>query len=190
MPAAGLSSRMRDWKPMLPFKDATIIDHSVRNALAGRCRVLLVAGYRGKELRSHFKGCAHVQVAMHHAYEKGMVSSIFEGMRYVETDHFFVAPADLPLIPPSVYCILASQASHHILFPEFGGRTGHPVLVPGSLLQELPKRSAAPNMKSILRQFPYKTIAVDSSGIYADIDSMEEYRRLLRVETIPGKISP
>ncbi len=48
--AAGLSSRMGQWKMMLPRQQGTILDTSIKNALQFCSRIILVTGYRGNEL--------------------------------------------------------------------------------------------------------------------------------------------
>ncbi len=55
MPAAGLSSRMGDWKLMLPYQQYTILDASIENALSFCRRVILVVGYRGAELIEKYR---------------------------------------------------------------------------------------------------------------------------------------
>ncbi|NGD67297.1 NTP transferase domain-containing protein, partial [Serratia marcescens] len=45
--AAGLSSRMGQWKMMLPWQQGTILDTSIKNALQFCSRIILVTGYRG-----------------------------------------------------------------------------------------------------------------------------------------------
>jgi len=60
VPAAGLSERMGSWKPLLPFGDSTIVETVVANALAVCSRVILVVGYRGKDLGARFSTETHV----------------------------------------------------------------------------------------------------------------------------------
>ena len=179
IPAAGESSRMGRWKPMLPFRNTTIVDHCVRNALRANCRVILVTGFRGEELHETFQNRSHIRLVTNKSYWRGMVSSIFEGIQQVESNRFFVVHADMPLIPPSVYTTLAKERSRYSIFPCFQGRPGHPVLVSSHLIPEILKHGKAPNIKSVLRQFPCKTIPVQSDGICIDIDTMEQYRQLL-----------
>lgn len=51
IPAAGLSSRMGDFKPLLPFRGKTVIESSVESALSGGAdSVTVVTGYRSEEI--------------------------------------------------------------------------------------------------------------------------------------------
>ena len=52
--AAGLSSRMGTWKMMLPYCQGTMLDASLKNALAFCQRVILVVGHRGEELEARY----------------------------------------------------------------------------------------------------------------------------------------
>lgn len=51
VPAAGLSSRMGAFKPLLPFGSQTVIEASVENALSTAERAVIVLGRRGDEIR-------------------------------------------------------------------------------------------------------------------------------------------
>ena len=52
--AAGLSSRMKDFKPMLPFGGSTIAGHIVTMLKdMGISPVIVVTGYRAEELEAH-----------------------------------------------------------------------------------------------------------------------------------------
>ncbi len=52
--AAGLSSRMGAWKLMLPYRQSTILDESLKNALVLCDRIILVVGHRADELISRY----------------------------------------------------------------------------------------------------------------------------------------
>ena len=52
--AAGLSSRMGQWKMMLPWEQGTILDTSIKNALQFCSRIILVTGYRGEPEQYHY----------------------------------------------------------------------------------------------------------------------------------------
>lgn len=64
--AAGLSSRMGDFKPLLPFEDTTIAFHvtSMLRRL-GADPVIVVTGYRAEELEDHLKGTGRLFCQKH-----------------------------------------------------------------------------------------------------------------------------
>lgn len=55
--AAGLSSRMGDFKPLLPFGKECVARHLTQMlARTGVSPVVMVTGYRGEELKQQLKG--------------------------------------------------------------------------------------------------------------------------------------
>ena len=59
--AAGMSSRMGSFKPLMPLRGKTLIENSIDSMLlSGVSRVVVVLGYRGEEveriLRSRYLG--------------------------------------------------------------------------------------------------------------------------------------
>ena len=58
--AAGLSSRMGQWKMMLPWEQGTILDTSIKNALQFCSRIILVTGYRGNELHERYANQSNI----------------------------------------------------------------------------------------------------------------------------------
>lgn len=117
MPAAGLSSRMGHWKMMLPYRNHTILDESIENALTFCTRVILVVGYRSEELIDKFKDKKGVEVIVNAHYTNGMFGSIQQGAKEVETEHFFVCHGDMPCINTSIYRDVWALRGEHIVFP-------------------------------------------------------------------------
>lgn len=60
--AAGLSSRMGKWKMMLPWRDGTILDASIKNALQFCSRIIVVTGFRGEALQARYCNWKNVEV--------------------------------------------------------------------------------------------------------------------------------
>jgi len=110
IPAAGASTRMGDWKPLLPFGESTIVETTIATALAaqveGGMRVLLVAGYRGDELHELFEGRPGVAIVDNPRWEAGMLGSIQAALPFVCSDRFFILHADMPLVPSAAFGLL------------------------------------------------------------------------------------
>ena len=170
---------MGDWKPLLRFGGATIIETVVTTALAVCQRVLLVTGYRGGELAELFHERPGVRVVENRDWETGMFSSIRCGALALETERFFITLGDKPFIPPGVYrgLLLADPAG--AVFPVFGGVRGHPVLlgaeVREAILREDPARGS---MREILKRFTVREVPWPDNSIVRDIDTPEEYEEV------------
>lgn len=177
--AAGLSSRMGAWKMMLPYGSGTILDASLKNALAFCQRVILVVGHRGEELQERYLERPDIVVVHNPDYRQGLGSSIRCALAASDADYLFISHGDLPCIPRDVYQQLWQARGCEALFPTWQGEAGHPVLLPKSLAREL---AAAPVQSSIrrwLQGHPHRMVPVDSAAILFDVDTPERYQALL-----------
>ncbi len=91
IPAAGLSSRMGCWKLTLPYKDNTILEQSITNALSFCTRVILVVGHREDELIERFQDNTKVTIVRNQHYRSGMYSSLQLGINEVDTEFFYIS---------------------------------------------------------------------------------------------------
>lgn len=74
--AAGLSSRMGQWKMMLPWQQGTILDTSIKNALQFCSRIILVTGYRGNELHERYANQSNITIIHNPDYAQGLLTSV------------------------------------------------------------------------------------------------------------------
>lgn len=177
--AAGLSSRMGAWKMMLPYGSGTILDASLKNALAFCSRIILVVGHRGAELAACYGNRPDILIVHNPDYEQGLGSSIRCALAASDADYLFISHGDLPCIPRYVYHQLWLARGGEVLFPTWQGEAGHPVLLPKSLAREL---AAAPVQQSVrrwLQGHPHRMVPVDSPAILFDVDTPERYQALL-----------
>jgi molybdenum cofactor cytidylyltransferase len=183
--AGGLSTRMKQIKPLLTLGDATITDHVIGTFLGAGVAVLLVVGYRGGEIKAAIKK-RPITIIENHDYEKGMFSSIQAGVRRLAPAHrgFFVLPVDIPLVrPATVRRLMAAAAGNpaSIIYPVYKGDRGHPPLVPASLVPEILGWAGEGGLKAVLKANERLAldIPVPDSNILFDIDTPEDYARLL-----------
>lgn len=178
MPAAGLSSRMGRWKMMLPYRQHTVLDESIENALRFCSRVILVAGYRADELVEKYAEKERVIVVVNTDYRQGMFSSIQCGVNKVESEHFFICHGDMPCIEPDIYRQVWLQRGAHTVFPGLPEQPGHPVLLPASLIAEIAKAQVADKMKRIIFSQAVKYAGLEIEEIHLDVDTPEAYLNL------------
>lgn len=157
IPAAGASSRMGSFKPLLPFgmagAEATVVETTVASARAAGLRVILVLGHRGEEIAQGLAallgqeglGQGDLVLVDNPRWEEGMMGSLQAGLAHVTGDHFSTLPADMPLVGSSIHLALeaawrAERAAGLPVVPLFAscqGRAGHPVLIPSALIPGL-----------------------------------------------------
>lgn len=178
IPAAGLSSRMGEWKLMLPYNDTTILEESVKNALSVCARVILVAGHKADELIEKMAIYSNVKIVVNENYQQGLLSSIKLGIEYVTSDYFFITHADMPCIDATIYYKLWQARSLGTTFPGDEKRTGHPVLINSKLKAQIIDEAGSHSMKAILKQFPITYLKLPDGNIHLDIDTVSAYEKL------------
>jgi len=176
IPCAGLSSRMGEWKPLLPYRGRTLVEHAVANALSVCSHVILVTGYRGEELEALFAGTERVRCTRNPAFRTGMFSSIRHGVGYIEAPRFFIAMGDMPEIPPRLYRRLLAAPPAEVVRPRYRGIPAHPVLFTlkaAAVIRSLPPDA---HMGRVLQTSEVREIETEEPGSVKDIDTREEYR--------------
>ena len=179
IPAAGLSTRMGEWKLKLPYQGKSIVEHSVDNALKVCSRVLLVTGHRGDELAELFAENSRVCIVNNPRYGQGMVSSVRAGVQQVSTDYFFISHADMPCIEPEVYMQLWQARFKGSVFPGNEEKGGHPVLVSALLKESILRDVEVKSFKRILTRFSCNYLGLLNPSIHFDVDTAEGYGELL-----------
>ena len=188
IPAAGTSSRMEgQWKLMLPFRGALIIDHVLSTALRCADQVILVTGYKADSMQEHlgsspFADESRLNLVVNDAFQSGMFSSIRAGVMAVEHPIWFILPADMPLLEethilPLVDRFRKEQRIYDVMRPVHQATPGHPVLF-GPGMQEM-TLSASPydTMPKILSRVRVGRVEVDDPAYITDIDTLENYQK-------------
>jgi molybdenum cofactor cytidylyltransferase len=68
--------------------------------------------------------------------------------------------------------------SKAILVPTFGGRRGHPVLIPWSLRQAVRQLGANEGLNTLLQRPGVTELPVFSASVLEDMDTPDEFQRL------------
>jgi molybdenum cofactor cytidylyltransferase len=182
--AAGFSSRMNNFKPLMTIDGETVIDRVVSTYRKNGIEVYLVTGYQQDKLIASLKN-HDIHVVENPYFRLGMFSSIQAGLRCLpdSVEHFFIAPADIPQVRPFTIQRMMEKAKGcmgKIIYPEFKGTRGHPVLIPSQLGPAILGWKKEGNLKEVLDY--YKQIAVEVAVpdryILFDIDSPEDFRKL------------
>jgi molybdenum cofactor cytidylyltransferase len=169
---------MGSWKPLLPFGGSTLIETVVAAALEACPRVLLVTGRRGADLAARFVGEPRVIIVENEGWERGMFSSIQLGAAQTATARFFVTLGDMPWIGPHAYeKLLEGNDGAEVVFPAFGGRRGHPVLVHERMKSAV--AAADPlrgSMRRIAESFRVREVPWPDDTVLRDVDSPDDLR--------------
>lgn len=190
MLAAGLSSRMGQWKMLLPWGNSgCVLDSALDNALAFCDRVVLVTGFRGETLHQRYADKPGVVLRHNPDYRQGMFSSLRCGAQALTPGyHFFMVPGDMPAINPAIYAALWRHRSNLSLVPFCDGGRGHPALLPPVLRERILNAAPQDNLRQIMASLGRKTLLVDSHSIHWDLDTPSQYYQI-RERLTPGHTS-
>ena len=185
--AAGRSSRMGDFKPLLPFGGRTLIAHMIGVLRdGGLARIHVVTGFNAEALRSEL-GRLGVTTAHNANFGRGMFSSVQTGVASLpaQIEALLLAPVDLPLLRPSTIARLlsaASAADKLILYPTFRSERGHPPLIRRSLFAEILGFGGNGGLQALLAEHEDEAadVSVFDRGCLSDMDRPDDFRRLSR----------
>lgn len=134
--AAGDSSRMGSPKALLDTGGAIALERilaTARRAGVGRARVVLGTDAPAILSQAHIGA---TEAIINPAPERGRTGSIQEGLRGLgSAEAILLWPVDLPWVQAATISrLLAAALPNTIIIPEAGGRRGHPILIPTTLL--------------------------------------------------------
>lgn len=176
-------------KQFLPFRGQTILEWTVDNALASSLdRVVVVLGHHAEALRCLVES-REITVALNPRYTTGQSSSLQAGLRAL-TEEFqavLFLLGDQPLVTPkTIDLILAAYQSSPspIVIPVFEGRRGNPVLFRRDTFSRLEALDNDCGARPLFKEYTglILRVPVPDSSIHFDIDTEEDYRRLLQLE--------
>ncbi len=182
--AAGQSSRMGAFKPLLPFGDTTVIEYTIDYLRCGGIEaVIVVVGHYASEIKTHLQNTGITFVTNPDA-DSAMAASIVQGVRALPPDAraVVITPVDHPAVPAEVVARLIDEwlAGARLVIPTNEGRGGHPVLIDLSFRAELLKLDPARGLKSFFdaHRNEVTRVAVNSNYIARDMDTWDDYRSL------------
>jgi molybdenum cofactor cytidylyltransferase len=185
--AAGYSSRMGAFKPLLPLGEKTVIEAAVDSLQLGGIRdIRVIVGHRASELYPLLRRLP-VGIIENPNFAAGMFSSVVTGLTSFagKAEAFFLLPGDTPLIRKrSIKDLLRAyrKTDAAVVYPVFDGRRGHPPLVSARAFAAILKGDGAGGLRHILEQFAGDSVdvAVADQGVLLDIDTQEDYQQLVR----------
>ena len=181
--AAGMSSRMGDFKPMLSIGSITIAQRVVATFhQAGILRIVMVTGFNAVTLERHLSGSG-VIFLRNEAYETTqMFDSVKIGLEYLKgkCGRVLFTPVDIPLFTAgTVRALLDSGAA--LACPVCQGETGHPILIASSLFDRILADSGEQGLKGAVERCGtvMEKIPVDDPGTLHDADTPADYSALV-----------
>ena len=189
--AAGRSSRMHAFKPLLEVEGRTLLERAVGAFSAVGIGVIVVTGHRGDEVAA-VAARAGARVAPNPRHERGMFSSVQAGVAALDpgVSHFFLLPADVPLVRPETVGRLAREGATargaggtgtaDVVYPAVRGDAGHPPLIAASLRDEILAAEPPGGLRELLLSHAAGSalVEVDDPGVLLDADTPDDLARI------------
>lgn len=191
--AAGLSSRMRVLKAMLPISGSTVIRCCVQKFLDAGCSpVVIVTGRDADRIKAHLSDLPVIFVHNEAYASTQMFESVKLGLDEVrgKCDAVFFTPCDVPLFKAETLDKLINSGKR-ICAPSGGAHTGHPVLIGAEFLENILTYDGECGLKGALAACGgISKIPVSDPGAFMDADTPCDYEKLLEYAgelRIPGE---
>ena len=203
-------------KALLPYRDATFLNHILSGFLPRLDPVIVVLGYRAEVIRQSIRAPMEgstpgsdaggftgsdtvaaegrgVRVVVNPDYRRGMLSSLQTGIAalpaVVEAVMFTLV--DHPDVGTETLDKLLARYRETrvpLVIPQKGDRRGHPVIASRVVMEEIARLPAEASPKEVIRAHRQETafVEVDDPGILRDIDTPGEYESLVGATDSPN----
>lgn len=200
--AGGLSTRMGQSKPLLPFGKRTLIEHIVHKLFkTGLREIFVITGHEGEPVSYVLKGLP-VHVVHNFLYESGgMLSSVKIGIRAVslgatgdkndsgtgksDCEAVLLCLVDQPAMDSEVVTTLIDAfkngSGDRILIPSYKKKGGHPIVVPAAYFKSIVDLPPEGSLRDLIGNpdTPVEYVEVDADSVLHDINTPEEYEQEL-----------
>ena len=182
--AAGMSSRMGDFKPLLNIGSISIAQRVVATfQQAGVDKIVMITGYNATLLERHLSGNGIVFLRNENYQTTQMFDSVCIGLSYLrdKCDRVLFTPVDIPLFTAATVRALLERYEP-LACPAVDGETGHPTMISASLFDRILSDPGDRGLRGALERCgaAMTPIPVEDRGVLHDADTPEDYKALLK----------
>ena len=181
--AAGIASRMGEFKPLLPMGRESVIQNVLRVLQsAGVRQIVVVTGYRSEVLCEHLKNAGVMFVKNERFAQTKMFDSVLLGLGALgeACDKVLVTPADVPLVRVDTVRALMGEEGPCVR-PLYQGKPGHPILLDRAAVPLLKGCSGRGGLRGAIEELglPLRDVEVEDENTVFDMDTPDDYAALL-----------
>lgn len=184
--AAGMSSRMKEYKILLNINGKPLIQHAIQNIHNLTNNIIIVGGHNFSTLATYLSflpEANNIDIIYNKEYKNGLSTSLIAGLDMAEpTDAILICLGDMPNIPPELIAqmiqVFNTVSEDTIIAPFCNGRRGHPVIIPKKYFSELRSLQGDRGASSLLKKYQSYIYGIntDSNGIFLDLDNTEDIK--------------
>lgn len=188
--AAGMSSRMGAFKPLMKIGEITIIEQIIITfQRAGIDTIVVVTGNKAELVEKQVRHMG-VSCILNEEYEHTqMLESAKIGLEYIQMqcDRVFFVPVDIPLFQVATVTKLLER-EEMIVSPCYRDKGGHPLLLDSQVIDDILEYQGENGLKGALRSKgrSFCRVEVDDPGILYDADTQEDYKKLVELHRHMG----
>jgi len=181
--AAGLSGRMGIPKALLKWdSEMNFLQKIIATYSDFVCREIIVT--LNEDTFDYFKAFStspvHFILNLNPEFER--MHSIQLGLKAIKSSSYcFIQAIDNPFIETKLLEeMYLYKATDTYIAPTYQGKSGHPILINESIIETICQMEVQKQqLNEVLQQFPRKAIAVEHPEILYNINTLEEYQKLM-----------
>lgn len=185
--AAGNSSRLGQPKQLLRYKDTTFLEYIIGEASVIKEAAVIVVTGANHELIEKEIDASKIKIAFNPDWELGMSSSINTGLNkalqlFPEIEKCILAVCDQPFVSHSIFENLIAEyhkTKKGIVASSYAETVGTPVLFAKKYFDELLRLKGQEGAKKIINRFLEDTASTPFEKGNIDIDTEEDYNKLI-----------
>lgn len=180
--AAGMSTRMGEFKQLMKLGECSIVEHVVKNfQAAGVDRIVVVTGFRQEDVENALASYNITFVHNNLYATTQMFDSIKLGLNEIKdaVDRILITPCDVVEFDTATVDRLIS-ADWPLVFPEYNGETGHPICISASLAPDILEYNGPNGLRGAIKSLgitPF-LVPVEDDGVSRDMDTMTDFERV------------
>ncbi len=182
--AAGYSSRMGEFKPLLPVAGVPALKKGIDTLAAAGAEVAVVTGHRQAELSPLVRWWGAEEI-VNPAYGEGMFTSVLAGVRHFAdkgAEMILLLPCDCAAVPKEAVRQLIACAGDRgeYALPTYQDKNGHPLLIPRRYFEEILRFTGPGGLKGArsLHGDTLLRLPMPWQGTVLDMDTPEDYAAL------------
>lgn len=181
--AAGLSSRMGDYKQLMKIKDRSMVGCVVDMMKdAGAEIIVVVTGYRHEELEASLKN-DRVEFVFNPDYATTQqLDSVKLGLSALKDrcDRIIISPADIPMVKAETVKKLL-KLKGDVIRPVYYGEPGHPIIFNAEKCLHIMNYNGPEGLRGAIERsdFSITELDVEDRGVVIDNDTKQDFERML-----------